>query len=66
MGKLTTSATLGLDAFEVDPLELRPNATEEDLQTVIRAVYKQILGNQYVMESDRLSSAESQLRNGEI
>ncbi|NER21779.1 MAG: photosystem I reaction center subunit XII [Symploca sp. SIO1B1] len=66
MGKLTTSATLGLDAFEVEPLELRPNATEEDLQAVIRAVYRQVLGNQYVMESDRLSSAESQLRNGEI
>ncbi len=66
MGKLTTSATLGLDAFEVDPLELRPNTSEEDLQIVIRAVYKQVLGNQYVMESERLFSAESQLRNGEI
>jgi len=66
MGKLTTSATLGLDAFEVDPVELRSNATEEDLQAVIRAVYKQVLGNQHVMESERLSSAESQLRNGEI
>ena len=66
MGKLTASATLGLDAFEVEPLELRPNATEEDVQAVIRAVYRQVLGNQYVMDSDRLSSAESQLRNGEI
>ena len=27
-----------------DPIELRPNATEDDLQGVIRAVYKQVLG----------------------
>ncbi|MEM1255951.1 MAG: phycobilisome rod-core linker polypeptide [Cyanobacteria bacterium P01_H01_bin.21] len=47
-------------------VELRPNATEEDLQIVIRAVYKQVLGNAHVLESQRLSSAESMLRNGEI
>ena len=66
MGNLTLSATLGLDAFEGDPIELRPYSTEEDLQQVIRSVYKQVLGNQYIMESDRLSSAESLLRNGDI
>ena len=49
-----------------DPVEFRANATEDDLQVVIRAVYKQVLGNQYVLESDRLSSAESLLRNGDI
>ena len=48
------------------PVELRPNATEDDLQTVIRAVYKQVLGNQHVMESQRLTSAESLLRDGDI
>ncbi len=61
MGKLSTSASLGLDAFEVDPLELRPNTTEGELQEVIRAVYKQVLGNQYLMEGDRFSSTESLL-----
>ncbi|NEQ79736.1 MAG: photosystem I reaction center subunit XII [Moorea sp. SIO2I5] len=66
MGNLTRSATLGLDAFECDPLELRPFATEDDLQTVIRAVYRQVLGNEHIMESDQLSSAEAQLRNGNI
>lgn len=49
-----------------DPIELRPNATEDDLQGVIRAVYKQVLGNAHVMESERLTAAESQLRNGDI
>ncbi len=48
------------------PVELCPNATEDDLQTVIRAVYKQVLGNQHVMESQRLTSAESLLRDGDI
>ncbi|VEP18785.1 Phycobilisome 32.1 kDa linker polypeptide, phycocyanin-associated, rod [Hyella patelloides LEGE 07179] len=49
-----------------DAVELRPNFTEDDLQTVIRAVYKQVLGNAYLLESDRLVNAESLLRNGDI
>lgn len=49
-----------------DPVELRPNASEEDLQRVVSAVYKQVLGNHHVMESQRLVAAESQLRNGDI
>jgi phycoerythrin-associated linker protein len=51
---------------DLEPLELRSNATEDELQTVIRAVYKQVLGNHHLMESDRLTSAESLLRNGDI
>ncbi|MEA5465412.1 phycobilisome rod-core linker polypeptide [Leptothoe sp. PORK10 BA2] len=47
-------------------VELRPNASEEDLQVVIRAVYRQVLGNAHVLESQSLTSAESMLRNGEI
>ncbi len=55
------------------PLELRPKASEEgpkfnedELQTVIRAVYKQVLGNAHLLEGDRLDDAESMLRNGDI
>ncbi len=33
----------------------------EEIQTIIRAVYKQVLGNPHVMESERLVTAESQL-----
>jgi phycoerythrin-associated linker protein len=50
----------------IDAVELRPNFTEDDLQTVIRAVYRQVLGNVHLLESDRLTSAESLLRNGDI
>ncbi|MDY6786283.1 MAG: phycobilisome rod-core linker polypeptide [Cyanobacteriota bacterium] len=52
--------------IEAEPVELRANATEEELQIVIRAVYRQVLGNVHVMDSQRLTSAESQLRNGDI
>ncbi len=48
------------------PTELWSNRTAEDVQTVIRAVYKQVLGNPHVMESERLTSAESQLCDGTI
>lgn len=66
MGNLDNSATLGLDAFEGAPLELWSNATESDLQQVVKAVYKQVLGNQYLMESDSFASEEAMLRNGDI
>jgi len=52
--------------IETESTELRPNATEDDLQAVIRAVYRQVLGNAHVLESQRLISAESQLRNSDI
>lgn len=47
-------------------VELRSNRTEDDLQGVISAVYRQVLGNAHVMESERLTNAESALRNGDI
>jgi phycoerythrin-associated linker protein len=49
-----------------DVLKLQPGATEDDLQIVIRSVYRQVLGNAHVMESQRLVNAESFLRNGDI
>ena len=66
MGNLSRSANLGLDSFEKEPLELRPFSTEEELQITINAVYKQVLGNEYIMESDRLASGEALLRNGDL
>ncbi|MBL1209525.1 phycobilisome rod-core linker polypeptide [Geminocystis sp. GBBB08] len=48
------------------PVELWSENNENELQLVIRAVYKQVLGNVHLMESQRLDSAESFLRNGNI
>ncbi|BBD64177.1 phycobilisome linker polypeptide [Nostoc commune NIES-4072] len=42
-------------------LELWPASDLEEVQTIIRTVYKQVLGNPHVMESERLVTAESQL-----
>lgn len=57
---------MALWVADAETVELRPNATEDDVQAVIRAVYKQVLGNAHVMDSQRLSSGESALRNGDI
>ncbi|MCP2730955.1 phycobilisome rod-core linker polypeptide [Limnofasciculus baicalensis] len=57
---------MALWSVDSAPVEQRQNGTEDDLQTVISAVYKQVLGNGHLMESERLTSAESQLRNGNI
>ncbi|MFM6324588.1 MAG: phycobilisome rod-core linker polypeptide [Microcystis sp.] len=48
------------------PVELRPSRSPDEVAAVIRAVYKQVLGNPHVMESERLTSAESQLANGNL
>ena len=48
---------------ETSPVELWPTSSPDDVQAVIRAVYKYVLGNPHVMESERLEVAESQLRD---
>lgn len=64
---LASAGRLGLSAFDASRVELRPNnQSEDDLRAVIRAAYRQVLGNDYVMESERLVGAESQLRQGNI
>lgn len=57
---------MALWVADAEIVELLPNATEDDVQAVIRAVYKQVLGNAHVMDSQRLASGESYLRNGDI
>ncbi len=67
MTSLVSAQRLGIVAFdEASRLELRTNYTEEDVVAVIRAVYRQVLGNDYLMSHERLTSAESLLRGGEI
>lgn len=65
MAITTAASRLGTTAFSnATPVELRPDWTSEDAKGVIRAVYRQVLGNDYIMESERLKSAESLLTNG--
>lgn len=67
MASLTAAQRLGFEPFvEATPVELRPNWTEEDVEVVVRAAYRQVLGNEHLMSRERLISAESLLRNGDI
>jgi phycocyanin-associated rod linker protein len=67
MTSTTVAERLGISVFaESAPVELRRNWTEEDVQAVIRTAYRQVLGNDYLMEGEKLKSAESLLRQGEI
>ncbi len=54
---------------EVQSAEVRPlpaNVEGDALDVVIRSAYRQVLGNAHVMENQRLTSAESRLRNGDL
>ena len=67
MAITVAASRLGTSAFsDAAPVELRPDWTKDDAQAVIRAVYRQVLGNDYIMESERLKGAESLLCNGSI
>lgn len=48
------------------PLSLWQNRSGDDVEAVIRAVYKHVLGNPHVMESERLTRAESKLADGQF
>lgn len=64
MAITTAASRLGTSAFnETQPVELRPLSSQDDIQAVIHAVYRQVLGNDYIMKSERLVGAESLLTN---
>jgi len=58
---------LGVNAF-VDTSIVRcwPTQSTAEIEGVIRAIYKQVLSNAYVMESERQQTAESQFKRGEL
>lgn len=67
MAITAAASRLGTSAFsDASRVELRPNYTKADIENVIRAVYRQLLGNDYIMASERLTSAESLLRDGNL
>ena len=67
MAITTAASRLGVSAFsDREPLELRPNWTQDDAKAIINAVYRQVLGNDYIMQSERLTATESLLCNGSL
>ncbi|MEM6614808.1 MAG: phycobilisome rod-core linker polypeptide [Cyanobacteria bacterium P01_C01_bin.72] len=64
---ISKGAELGLSLYEdIEPVELHPNDSPSTRETIILAVYRQVLGNAYVMESERLTIPESKLKEGKI
>ena len=62
---LVNAPYLGLERFNNERnKEHWSNATDNDTSTILRAVYQQVLGHQYVMKSERLDGAESLFKNG--
>ncbi len=68
MAVTTAAGRLGVSPFDEGmKVELRQNWTKtDDIEAVIRAAYRQVFGNQYIMASERQISAESLLRQGDI
>jgi len=61
------ASRLGVSLFdETPPMEWVIGLSADELESMIRAVYRQVLGNAYVMESERLSVPESRFKNGEL
>jgi len=61
------ASALGVSLFEeTPPLERTANSSAEELDVIIRAVYRQVFGNAYVMESERAAIPESQFKRGEL
>ncbi|BAY64053.1 phycobilisome linker polypeptide [Calothrix brevissima NIES-22] len=58
------ASQLGFEPFAgTAPIELRAS---EDVKAVIHAAYRQVFGNDHLMQSERLTSAESLLQQGNI
>jgi phycoerythrin-associated linker protein len=61
------ASRLGVSLFdETPPVEWVPGRSQEEAEIIILAVYRQVLGNAYVMESERLTVPESQFKRGEL
>lgn len=67
MAGLQEAGRLGIRPFEeTSPVELRPNWSQDDAKAVIAAAYRQVLGNEHLMQRDRLVGPESLLVQGTI
>ncbi|WP_036483772.1 phycobilisome linker polypeptide [Myxosarcina sp. GI1] len=64
---ISAASRLGISAFDENNIvELRPNWSKEEAKVAISTVYRQVLGNDHLMNSERLTSAESLLADGSI
>ena len=65
--RINNSSALGLNLFEdTAPIILLDTASEAEIEIVIRAIYRHVLGNVHIMDSERLTTYETQLKNNNI
>ena len=58
---------LGVATYdETQPLRTWETDSNDDIEIAIRAVYQQVLGNAYVMESERQAVLESRFKRGKL
>jgi phycoerythrin-associated linker protein len=66
-GSFGRASELGVALYEdTSPFEYVAGYSDDEKETIIRAVYKQVLGNAYVMESERAEIPESKFKTGEL
>jgi hypothetical protein len=64
---LVQAPSLGIERFNAGQnKESWSRASVDERNTIIRAVYQQVLGGQYLMQNERLEGAESLFRNGHL
>jgi phycocyanin-associated rod linker protein len=62
-----TASLLGIEPLNsTAPIELRSPGNAGDVQAVICAAYRQVFGNDHLMLSERLTGAESLLKQGNL
>jgi hypothetical protein len=62
---LVNAPYLGLQRYSINRnKENWSSGSDQDKSAIIRAMYQQVFGYQYVLQSDRLEGAESLFRNG--
>ncbi|MEL7357971.1 MAG: phycobilisome linker polypeptide [Cyanobacteria bacterium J06560_6] len=60
----TSARLLGFESAQLAPVELRTNASDADIGSLIWAAYRQVFGNDHVMNAERLISSESLFKQG--
>ncbi|RMF21110.1 MAG: photosystem I reaction center subunit XII [Cyanobacteria bacterium J083] len=61
------ASQLGVSLYEdTAPYEYIPGCSADEAEIIIRATYRQVLGNAYVMESERPLVPESQFKLGQL
>jgi phycoerythrin-associated linker protein len=64
---LGSASRLGLSQYDETPaIEWAAGGSQEEAEAIIQAVYRQVLGNAYVMQSERLSGPESRFKRNEL